>query len=183
MFSAEKKPVNRYASFSRRMWAATIDSLLFAFLLLPFFEMGFAVVYPVPMQSLSEMQFHEQLMMQTNSAHMWAFLSKHFFETGLFTRWLVDASLQMLLLLLLSGVCWRFWSATPGKMLLRIKIVDATTEQPISDQQILMRLWGYLVSTLPLFVGFFWISFDSRRQGWHDKMANTVVILTSKLNS
>jgi uncharacterized RDD family membrane protein YckC len=29
---------------------------------------------------------------------------------------------------------------------------------------------------LPLFLGFFWIAIDMRKQGWHDKLANTVVV-------
>ena len=27
-----------------------------------------------------------------------------------------------------------------------------------------------------LFIGFLWIACDPRKQGWHDKMANTVVV-------
>jgi len=178
MFSTEKKPIDHYAKFGRRMWAATIDSVLFALLVLPVYEMGFDALYPIPVQNLSGVQFQEQLMMQTNIVQLLAFLDKHFFATGLFTRWLTDALLQTLLLATLTGICWRLWSATPGKMLFKMKVVDAATEQPLSDQQILLRLWGYVVSSLPLFLGFLWISFDERRQGWHDKMANTVVILS-----
>ena len=32
------------------------------------------------------------------------------------------------------------------------------------------------LSSLPLFLGFLWIVFDSRKQGWHDKLAGTVVV-------
>jgi uncharacterized RDD family membrane protein YckC len=37
------------------------------------------------------------------------------------------------------------------------------------------RLLGYVVSSI-LYLGFIWILFDERRQGWHDKLAGTVVI-------
>jgi uncharacterized RDD family membrane protein YckC len=29
---------------------------------------------------------------------------------------------------------------------------------------------------IPFCVGFIWIAFDRRKQGWHDKMANSVVV-------
>jgi uncharacterized RDD family membrane protein YckC len=38
------------------------------------------------------------------------------------------------------------------------------------------RYAGYLVSIIPLFLGFIWIAFDARKQGWHDKIADTVVV-------
>ena len=28
---------------------------------------------------------------------------------------------------------------------------------------------------IPIFLGFLWIAFDKRKQGWHDKLAGTVV--------
>lgn len=34
----------------------------------------------------------------------------------------------------------------------------------------------FLVSLLPLCLGFLWVAFDSKKQGWHDKIAGTVVI-------
>ncbi len=38
------------------------------------------------------------------------------------------------------------------------------------------RYLGYFASTIPLCLGFLWIAFDKRKQGWHDKLAGTVVI-------
>jgi len=72
-----------------------------------------------------------------------------------------------------------FWvarQATPGKMLIGAKIVDAVTgEKPIPGQLVL-RYIGYYVAMLPLFLGIIWVAFDRRKQGWHDKMGRTVVI-------
>lgn len=71
---------------------------------------------------------------------------------------------------------WYYFAATPGKMLVNASIVDADTLGKASNKQLLIRYLGYFVSSLPLGLGFFWIAFDKRKQGWHDKMANTVVI-------
>jgi len=72
-----------------------------------------------------------------------------------------------------------FWiarQATPGKMLIGAKIVDAVTgEKPIPGQLVL-RYLGYYVAMLPLFIGIIWVAFDRRKQGWHDKIGRTVVI-------
>jgi uncharacterized RDD family membrane protein YckC len=71
---------------------------------------------------------------------------------------------------------WHYRRATPGKMVIAAEIVDARTFGPPSTAQLLGRYAGYYVSTIGLFLGFLWIAFDPRKQGWHDKMANTVVI-------
>lgn len=76
-----------------------------------------------------------------------------------------------------------FWvarQATPGKMLIRAKIVDAVTgEKPIPGQLVL-RYLGYYVAMLPLFIGIIWVAFDRRKQGWHDKIGRTVVVRERK---
>ncbi|CAH0991031.1 hypothetical protein SIN8267_01132 [Sinobacterium norvegicum] len=71
---------------------------------------------------------------------------------------------------------WKYKSATPGKMAIKVKIVDAKTGNPPSTSQSIIRYLGYYVSMIPLFLGFFWVIWDSKKQGWHDKMAGTVVI-------
>lgn len=76
-----------------------------------------------------------------------------------------------------------FWiarAATPGKMLINARIVDARTGGKPSTGQLIGRYLGYYVSMLPLFLGFFWVAFDKRKQGWHDKLARTVVVYTPK---
>ena len=72
-----------------------------------------------------------------------------------------------------------FWinrQATPGKIAIDARIVDADTGAPPAKAKLLVRYLGYYVSTIPLCLGFLWIAFDRRKQGWHDKMANTVVV-------
>ena len=76
-----------------------------------------------------------------------------------------------------------FWiarQATPGKMALGIRIVDAETGGKPRNGQLVLRYLGYYVSMLPLFIGILWVAFDSRKQGWHDKIAGTVVVRTRR---
>lgn len=71
---------------------------------------------------------------------------------------------------------WVYKQATPGKMLVSAKIVDAATGNPPSVAQSIGRYFAYILSTLPLFLGFIWVGFDKKKQGWHDKLAGTVVV-------
>ena len=65
---------------------------------------------------------------------------------------------------------------TPGKMLLGLQVIndDGT---PLSFGTAFLRAVGYLVSGAILNLGFIWAAFDKRKQGWHDKIAGTVVII------
>ena len=69
---------------------------------------------------------------------------------------------------------WLARQATPGKMALKVKVVDAKTGGPLTLGQSLIRYLGYYVSTIPLGLGLIWVGIDARKQGWHDKLAGTV---------
>lgn len=71
---------------------------------------------------------------------------------------------------------WVYRSATPGKMLIKAVIVDADTLQKPQMWQWIVRYLGYYVSGLLLMLGFLWVAWDPRKQGFHDKLARTVVI-------
>ena len=71
---------------------------------------------------------------------------------------------------------WHFFQRSPGKYLIRAKIVDAETLGPASSGQLLLRMVGYVPSGLVFGLGFLAVFSDPRRQGWHDKMAGTLVV-------
>jgi uncharacterized RDD family membrane protein YckC len=75
---------------------------------------------------------------------------------------------------------WLMRQATPGKMLVSARVVDATTHDKISAGQAMGRYLGYYVCILSLGLGFIWVGIDPRKQGWHDKLAGTVVIRDGK---
>ena len=71
---------------------------------------------------------------------------------------------------------WVLKSATPGKMAFSAVIVDARTGGKLSVAQCIGRYFAYIPATLLLFLGLIWVGIDKRKQGWHDKLAGTVVI-------
>lgn len=64
---------------------------------------------------------------------------------------------------------------TPGKMLLGIRVVD-TDGGGVNPLEAGLRYVGYYINTLLLLIGWLWAIPDARNQGFHDKIAGTVVI-------
>ena len=73
-------------------------------------------------------------------------------------------------------VFWLYKQATPGKMAVSARVVDAKTGNTLTVGQSIGRYLGYFVSAIPMGLGIIWVAFDPKKQGWHDKLAGTVVI-------
>ena len=86
-----------------------------------------------------------------------------------------DFLVQVVLPALAVIVFWRYRGATTEKMLISAKIVDAETFGTPSTGKLIGRYFAYIVSCF-FMLGFIWVAFDKRKQGWHDKLAGTVVI-------
>jgi len=71
-----------------------------------------------------------------------------------------------------------FWVSsgqTIGKFITGIKVSKADGTR-LSWGSAILRYIGYLISAVALSIGFLWLAFDKKRQGWHDKMAGTLVV-------
>jgi uncharacterized RDD family membrane protein YckC len=70
------------------------------------------------------------------------------------------------------------WStgATVGQRLLGLRVVDAASGANIGLVRAFVRYVGYIIASIPLALGLIWAGFDLRKQGWHDKIANTLVV-------
>ena len=65
---------------------------------------------------------------------------------------------------------------TVGKRALGIRVIDFRGGGPIGYGRGLLRYIARILSTIPLFLGYFWMIWDKEKQTWHDKIANTVVV-------
>lgn len=154
-----------YPSFNRRMIAATLDSLVLM-VLTPVFNR----LAPIDYSGMGHIAAPEG----QNPA---GFIALQMLSNRSFVAsWMQNFTLQLMTFLLYSAICWYLWAATPGKMVMRMKVVDAGTNGPITPLQILLRLCGYVVSGMCAMLGFFWIGASRRRRGWHDYLAGTAVI-------
>jgi uncharacterized RDD family membrane protein YckC len=151
-----------YAGFWIRTGAAIIDSLLIL-----------VIIFPI-MMSLYGAN-HLSLESTAGSSSYWA----SYYSLNLNGTW--DFILNYILPAILIISFWIYKSATPGKIATKLTIVDAKTGRKPTTGQFIIRYLGYFVSMFPFFLGIIWIIFDKRKQGWHDKLARTVVIRELKV--
>lgn len=141
-------PTLRYVGFWYRFFAFLVDSLLLWLLL----GVIMVVVYG------------------GDATSPWTYVDEEWPSNGVF-----DFALTWLLPAVVTILFWEYKLATPGKMLISARIVDADSGERPAPKQWVFRYLGYFASAIPLGLGFLWIAFDPRKQGWHDKLANTVV--------
>jgi uncharacterized RDD family membrane protein YckC len=146
----------KYAGFWRRLTAYFVDSIVLSILyIIVILALGFAINI-----------FREFVLGQAPTQE---------FETSGLVSWLAGIAMFLVPAIIII-MFWKKYGATPGKMLLGCKIVDATTFQKLSYKQCIIRLIGYYLSAIILFIGYITIIFSKRKQGLHDKLANTIVI-------
>ena len=68
---------------------------------------------------------------------------------------------------------WMLSGQTPGKRFLGVRVMRADGQR-LKLRNAVLRQIGYYISTI-LYLGFIWILFDNKRQGFHDKIADTIV--------
>lgn len=88
----------------------------------------------------------------------------------------MDFLLSYIFPAVITVLFWFWKQATPGKMAFSAKIVDAKTGREPTIGQYVIRYLAYYLSTIPMGLGFLWVAFDPKMQGWHDKLAGTVVV-------
>lgn len=66
---------------------------------------------------------------------------------------------------------------TPGMKVMKIKLCGTDGTYPIGYGKGFLRWIGMLISALVIYIGFLWILIDKDKQGWHDKIADTYVVL------
>jgi len=87
------------------------------------------------------------------------------------------------LFLVMFAYNWYFWMVnkgqTPGKMLVGIRVIRADGS-PLTSVDVLLRTLGFFVSMFVFLLGFLWLLVDRDGQGWHDKIADTRVIMARR---
>lgn len=174
---ADWKAEAEYVGFYARVGAALIDSFV---LMLP---ISYVFALLLEMGWGTNFGAREAMMVQQTQGdpELTRQLAMQFVQEGKLNRWMTENLVFSIGTGILVIVLWYFFSATPGKMLMGMKIVDAETGMPPNNGQNIIRYIGYFPSTLVFALGLFWVFFDKRRQGWHDKMAGTVVVYKKTL--
>lgn len=163
----KKSEYDIYPNFNKRMIAVTLDSILLM-LLTPVFDW----IAPINRNSLRDIAIPAN----DSPSHVSSIIQQVLSNEAFVQSWSHNFALQIITYLLYSGICWYLWSATPGKMIMQMKIVQAKTHQRITMVNILLRLCGYIISSSFLLLGIFWIGMNKRHRGWHDYLGDTEVI-------
>jgi uncharacterized RDD family membrane protein YckC len=98
------------------------------------------------------------------------------FITGLFSRF-GGAGFGLTFVITLAYT-WYFLThqngQTLGKKFMHIRVIKKDGS-PIDDATAIVRYIGYYISCL-IVIGILWAFWDDNKQGWHDKVANTLVV-------
>lgn len=92
--------------------------------------------------------------------------------------WLISNALTVLMMGLLYVSCQNAYGTTPGKWLFGLRIVDATSLEPIRGWRFAARFLACIPSAAPFMLGFFAGLFSKRNRTLHDVLARTAVINT-----
>jgi uncharacterized RDD family membrane protein YckC len=85
------------------------------------------------------------------------------------------APLGLLIALAYFAGMWTWKGTTVGGIVLGLKVVRVDG-QPVTFAVALVRALAAGFSVIVLFLGFLWIAWDREKQGWHDRIAGTVVL-------
>jgi uncharacterized RDD family membrane protein YckC len=71
---------------------------------------------------------------------------------------------------------WTWRGQTIGMMPFGLYVVSVQTGTKPDLLRSFLRYVGLIISFVVLLLGVIWVAFDGRKQGWHDKLANTLVV-------
>lgn len=94
--------------------------------------------------------------------------------------WIITSSNLILSVMYYAGMESSPKQATIGKMLMGLKVVGREGQQ-ISLLNAFGRYFAKILSALPLLIGFVMAGFDSKKQALHDKLAETYVVVESRI--
>ena len=73
-------------------------------------------------------------------------------------------------------VLWAWLGGTLGQRAMGMEVRRESDGRRVGFWRACLRYLGYIVASIPFAIGIFWIGLDPRKQGWHDKIAGTVVV-------
>jgi uncharacterized RDD family membrane protein YckC len=81
-----------------------------------------------------------------------------------------------------GALMWKLKGTTIGGLVCGLKVVRRDGAE-INWDTAIVRALGCFLSMVVAGLGFLWIVFDEERQAWHDKIAGTLVVRTTRPES
>lgn len=162
-------PGYAYAGFWRRFVAYLIDGFLFAVVA------GFLVSLVVAQYDATSWRTITEL--DPVTGRLLASDSEVIAAVGRFLGLLVGAiAVNWLVHALYHIILWSWLGGTVGQLALGMQVRRESDGTKIGFGTSFLRYIGYLISIWVFYLGLIWVAFDARKQGWHDKIASTLVI-------
>lgn len=180
--SEDLKQDVEYAGFSPRLYASVIDTVLSSFLLYPLA----GILKNFYGESLPSIALMKRLAYLPQNSKTTEEARQNFhavIEEGLFADYMLETLGYFLLLGAIIVVFWMVKDATPGKKIMGMRIVDSKTLEPPTLFQYIVRMFAYILSILPLMLGFFWAMVDKKHRCVHDLVAGTAVIKIKRIST
>lgn len=156
--------IYKFAGFWRRLGAYAVDCTIIFFIF-------------IILASIASLAFFSGAISGNSKNFIADLTDPTRFSSIMILTWLFFISFNIAYFTYFHGTTGR----TPGKMLFGLQVVS-TEGAPISFGIAFLRAVGYFVSNI-FYLGFIWVVFDKKKQGWHDKIAGTVVIIREPQNN
>ena len=165
-----------YATLNRKIIAFGIDIVLITFVLSPVMNALTMIFFGFDNSSLVE--FDKNLQQSQNMS------LTSIFDSLLTTisnfKYILMQFIMLCCVILYFVFFWAKMGASIGKLIMRCKILDADSYKPITMKQSIKRMVGHLFNFLTLGIGLFMADYTKKKQGLHDKFANTIVVVRKK---
>lgn len=165
-------PGYAFSGFWRRFAAYVIDGVVIAIMAGIVFRVFFSAIDQSTYDILTTVDPVTGRTVATNQEVLDA-LARLFgaLAGAIFLSWLIHA--------LYFVILWSRPGATLGMLALGMQVRRETDGTRIGIGRSILRYIGYLISIWVFYLGLIWIAFDGRKQGWHDKIAGTLVVRRS----
>ena len=161
----------RYAGFFVRLIASLIDLII---LTLPISILIYFLNDNAQVIEASNYQEMIQYAQTGNTVALIEEYKKLLINLFSFSTW---DMISFFIFMFVAVVFWKkFDGATPGKKILKIKVVDSEIFGKITNTQAITRSFGYIPATLFFGIGILMVAFRKDKRGLHDLLAGTAVI-------
>lgn len=168
------KQVVEYSSMNKRLIAAVLDLFLLIVIMTPIMNGAYALAFDgrTPSAIMREVQEQNPDM---ESLPLGVVIEK-LGDENFFRKYFAVQFLALAIMTAYTLISWQKMSCTPGKWLLGCRLVDYSTSDKPRFTQFVWRFIGYVISGLPLGLGFIAAVFSKDSRTWHDKISGTAVI-------
>lgn len=165
-----------YASFTVRTFAISIDMLLLFIFMAPIFGWLSQLIFPEFYLQGGDEKAQAIIMAWGNGQLARDAAMQEMQAMGLFDKMGLDYFLQLFVSGVLIVLSWVKYDTTPGLLMFRCRVADATTGESPTLKRYIIRYVVGVIAIAPFMLGVLMMFFNARKMALHDLAANTVIL-------